>query len=74
VAVTWGVLALCFVVGLLGELLDLPAWVVELSPFQHVPAMPAADFAALPLAALTAVAAGLAGLGVIGYERRDTGF
>ncbi|HET8620509.1 MAG TPA: hypothetical protein VFM27_16200 [Acidimicrobiales bacterium] len=74
VAVTWGVLALCFVVGLLGELLDLPAWVVELSPFQHVPAMPAAEFAALPLVVLTAVAAGLVGLGVIGYERRDTGY
>jgi polyether ionophore transport system permease protein len=74
VAVLWGVLALCFVIGLLGELLDLPQWVIDLSPFQHVPAMPAAEFTALPLVLLTLVAAGLVGLGVAGYERRDTGY
>ena len=73
VALAWGVLAVCFVIGLFGELLDLPGWVVDLSPFQHVPAMPVAGFALLPLAVLTLVAAGLVGVGAAGYERRDTG-
>ncbi len=73
-ALSWGALVLCFVIGLFGELLDLPAWVVDLSPFQHVPSMPVAGFALLPLVVLTLVAAGLVGVGVAGYERRDTGY
>jgi polyether ionophore transport system permease protein len=74
VAMTWGVLALCFVIGLFAQLLDLPDWVVDLSPFQHVPAMPADDFALGPLLALTAVAAALSVVGLVGFRRRDAGY
>jgi ABC-2 type transport system permease protein len=73
-AAAWGALAVCFVIGLFGQLLELPSWVVDVSPFQHVPSMPADGFAALPLVVLTLVAVGLAGLGVAGYQRRDTGY
>jgi ABC-2 type transport system permease protein len=73
-AVAWAVLVACFVIGLLGELLDLPAWVVDLSPFQHVPGMPAQGFALGPLVVLTAVAAALIGTGVAGFRRRDSGY
>ena len=58
-AVAWGVLGACFVIGLFAELLDLPGWVVDVSPFQHVPAMPTEGFALTPTLALTAVAAAL---------------
>ena len=61
-------------IGLFAELLDLPSWVVDISPFQHVPAMPADDFALGPLLALTAVAAGLTGVGLVGFRRRDAGY
>jgi ABC-2 type transport system permease protein len=74
VAAAWGALALWFVIGFLGELLDLPGWVVDLSPFQHVPEMPVEGFALAPLAALTAVAAALVAAGVAGFRHRDAGY
>ncbi|MEU7905758.1 hypothetical protein [Actinoplanes sp. NPDC049118] len=48
-----------------------PAWVVGLSPFAHLAAVPtvAPDWPAS--AVMTAVAAGCAALGAIGYHRRD---
>ena len=67
----WGALGAFFVVGMFGVLFDLPSWVVDLSPFQHVPAMPASDFSARPLVVLTVVAAGLVGIGMVGFHRRD---
>lgn len=69
----WAGLALCFVVGMLADLLGLPAWVVDLSPFEHVPLMPAAGFSLGPLAALTALAAALTAAGLSGLSRRDIG-
>jgi ABC-2 type transport system permease protein len=56
-----------------GQLLDLPGWIQDLSPFQHVPSYPASDLHALPLAVLVAIAAGLAALGLVGFRRRDLG-
>ena len=73
-AAAWGVLAACFVTGLFGALLDLPGWVVDLSPFQSVPQMPAQGFAVTPIVSLTAVAAALVTAGVVGFRRRDAGY
>jgi ABC-2 type transport system permease protein len=67
----WAVLAVCFVIGMFGQLLDLPQWASDLSPFQHVPQLPAADFTALPLAVLTALAVGLVAVGLVGLRQRD---
>jgi ABC-2 type transport system permease protein len=46
---------------------------MDLSPFQHVPSMPAEGFSVLPLVVLTAVAAGLTGAGMVGLRHRDAG-
>jgi ABC-2 type transport system permease protein len=73
-AAAWGVLVACFVIGLFAELLDLPGWLVDVSPFQHVPAMPARGFALIPVLALTATAAALVVAGVAGFRRRDAGY
>jgi ABC-2 type transport system permease protein len=73
VVLPWVVLGVCFVIGMFGQLLDLPAWIQDLSPFQHVPPYPAADLRALPLTLLVVVAAGLTGLGLAGFRRRDLG-
>jgi ABC-2 type transport system permease protein len=73
-AAAWAVLVACFVVGLFAELLDLPSWVVDVSPFQHVPAMPSEGFALAPIVALTAIAAVLMAAGVAGFRRRDAGY
>lgn len=70
-AAVWAVLALAVVVGVLGEGLDLPQWVRDLSPFTHVPGVPAVDVDVVPLAALTGLAALLLAAGVAGFVRRD---
>jgi ABC-2 type transport system permease protein len=67
----WGLLGASFLVGLLGPLLSLPDWVMDLSPFTHVPLLPAADLTVTPLIALTAVAAALVAGGLAGFRRRD---
>jgi ABC-2 type transport system permease protein len=69
----WAPLSLCFVIGMLGSVLGLPQWVVDLSPFEHTPAVPAADLALVPLAVLTAIGAGLTWLGLAALRRRDIG-
>jgi ABC-2 type transport system permease protein len=58
---------------ILGTILGLPDWVLELSPFGHDPLFPAADIELLPLLVLGAIA----GLFVVGgfyaFQRRDIG-
>jgi ABC-2 type transport system permease protein len=67
----WGLLAACYLGGLLGPLLSLPQWVQDLSPYAHVPLLPAADLEVAPLLALTAIAGALTALGIAGFRRRD---
>jgi ABC-2 type transport system permease protein len=67
----WAALTWCFVVGVLGVLLDLPRWLTRLSPFEHVPQLPGAELDVLPLVVLCAIAAALTGAGLTGIQRRD---
>lgn len=69
----WGGVAVCFVIGWLGSLLDLPGWVVDLSPFTHVPAVPAQELTGMPLVLLTALSAAAVAAGYLGFRRRDIG-
>jgi ABC-2 type transport system permease protein len=71
VAAAWGLLGASYLIGLLGPLLSLPDWVMDLSPFTHVPLVPAADLAVVPLIVLTAIATGLVAVGLSGFRRRD---
>jgi len=70
---SWAVLGACFVIGMFGQLLGLPQWVEDISPFQHVPQYPAADLAILPLATMIVISAALTALGLRGFGRRDIG-
>jgi ABC-2 type transport system permease protein len=67
----WALVAWVFVVAMFAIVLDLPQWVSNLSPFEHVPALPAASMAWLPLAVLTAIAAVAVGAGLVALDRRD---
>jgi ABC-2 type transport system permease protein len=67
----WALLGVSYLVGLLGPLLSLPDWVMDLSPFTRVPLVPAADLEVAPLIVLTAIAAALVGVGLVGFRRRD---
>jgi polyether ionophore transport system permease protein len=69
----WAGLAFCFVVGMFGQLLDLPTWLVDISPFQRTPQVPAADLSLGPLVVLTAAAAVLTAAGMAGFRHRDVG-
>ncbi|CAM5710450.1 ABC-2 type transport system permease protein OS=Streptomyces violarus OX=67380 GN=FHS41_004652 PE=4 SV=1 [Streptomyces violarus] len=60
-----------FLVGYLGAILRFPDWMNDLSPFGHVPRLPAAEMSWTPVLVLTAVAAGLVLSGLAGFRRRD---
>lgn len=67
----WGMLAGGLLLGQFGELLRLPAWLQDLSPFRHSAAMPVEPFD--PAAALLMAAIALVGAGTAAYllRRRD---
>ncbi|MCW2857113.1 MAG: hypothetical protein JWR52_2728 [Marmoricola sp.] len=67
----WAALVAFLTLGQLGELLQLPTWVIDLSPFAHVPAMPVSDFAPLSTAVLLVVATGILALAWASYRSRD---
>ena len=67
----WAAVAAFFVLGQLGELLDLPAAVTGLSPYTHLPAMPVEPFAAGPALTLTALAAALTVAAWWRFRERD---
>jgi ABC-2 type transport system permease protein len=71
VAIGWSALGVSLVMGQLGALFDLPQWVLNVSPFTHVPAVPAEELQWLPLLVLLAVAAALTTLGLVALRRRD---
>jgi len=71
VALSWTALALCVLIGQLGELFGLPQAVVNLSPFTHLPGAPAAEVTALPLLVLLLVALAFTAFGMTSFRRRD---
>ena len=72
-AAAWGLLGLFLVVGQIGSLLELPAWVTGLSPYEHVPAMPVEPFQAATSLTLTALAACCLVAAWWRYRSRDIG-
>ncbi|MEV0945775.1 anibiotic ABC transporter [Rhodococcus sp. NPDC049939] len=68
---SWTALALFLLFGLLGPLLGLPDFIRNLSPFSHVPPVPAADVTGTPLMWMVAIAVVLAATGVALFRWRD---
>jgi polyether ionophore transport system permease protein len=69
--VAWFALAACVLIALVGPLLNLPAAVMDVSPFTHSPSLPGGSPAVGTLVALTAVAAALVAVGLTALGRRD---
>lgn len=69
--VSWGLLVMCLIFGQLGQLLQLPQWMLDLSPFTHVSAPSIGEIGMIPVIALVAVAIAFTGIGFFGFGRRD---
>lgn len=68
---TWAAVGGVLLITFLGDVLELPDAVRDLSPFSHLPALPGADAGAGPILVLLAVAAGLTAIGLLAFRRRD---
>jgi ABC-2 type transport system permease protein len=73
VGLSWGALAVAALVSIVGPLVRLNHWVLDISPFAHAPKLPGTAFAATPLLWLTGAAVLLTALGLAALRRRDFG-
>lgn len=71
--VGWGAVVVCFVLAEFGPALSLPQWLMDVSPFTHVPKLPGGALSGAPLGWLLVVGVGLAIVGLAGFRRRDIG-
>ncbi len=62
-----------FALQTVGETLRWPEWVVGVSPFRHLAAVPFEEVDGVASATMTGVAAALTVVGLIGFMRRDLG-
>jgi len=67
----WVPLVLAVVVMFFGDLLQLPQWLQDLSPFEHLALVPAEDFRWAPFVGLAVVAAAISIAGQVAFARRD---
>jgi ABC-2 type transport system permease protein len=70
-ALAWIVPLYGFLVGYLGQILQFPHWMNDVSPFGHIPRLPADDLSPTPLLGLTALAAALVAGGLVGFRNRE---
>jgi len=70
-ALGWGLLAVGLILGQFGELLGLPGWLQDVSPYRHTSALPVEELD-VPAALLLVAVAGLGGLlAAVLLRRRD---
>ncbi len=72
-SLAWGALLACLLLGQFGAILQLPEWVLRLSPFTHLPQLPGGEVSVTPLALLTAGTLALLVVGLGAFRRRDFG-
>jgi ABC-2 type transport system permease protein len=67
----WGVLVAFILIWSIASFGDLPDWIVDLSPFSHVSAVPAVPLDLTPLIVMTVLAAAITTTGLALWRRRD---
>ncbi|MEV4560166.1 ABC transporter permease [Kitasatospora sp. NPDC049285] len=72
-AAGWAGFAVFVLIAWLGPILQLSQWVLDLSPFSHLPHLPGGEATAAPLLWITALTALTALAGLAGLRRRDLG-
>jgi ABC-2 type transport system permease protein len=73
VAVGWTAVGLAVLLNIFGQVLQLSHWVLDVSPFTHVPRLPGGAVSASQVCWLSLVALGLAAVGMTTLRRRDIG-
>jgi ABC-2 type transport system permease protein len=68
---SYGLVIGAFVLDFVGGLLELPEWVLNLSPFRHLAAVPAVETNIGAALAMLAVAVAGAAVGTVAFRRRD---
>jgi ABC-2 type transport system permease protein len=67
----FGVIVVAYLLVLVGELVDVPKWLVSLSPFDHLNPVPAVSIDVTAALLLAGAGAVMAALGVATFVRRD---
>jgi ABC-2 type transport system permease protein len=73
VAVAWAAVGLAVLLNIFGQALQLSHWVLDISPFTHVPKLPGGAVAATSLLWLSVIALPLCASGLAALRRRDIG-
>lgn len=71
IVLAWGSFSACLLIMQFGPLLELPQWVINLSPFAHAPMIPAEEFSIAPVAWLVFSFVALTAIGISIFQRRD---
>ncbi|MDO3645841.1 ABC transporter permease [Nocardia mangyaensis] len=71
IGATWALLGFALVLGFFGAIMDLPGWIHDLSPFEHIARLPMDTVRWPALVWLTVFAAAAVALGFLGFRRRD---
>ena len=69
--VAWGAVAACLLLLLVGATLRLSQWVLDISPFTHVPHLPGGHATATPFVVLTLIAVVVGAAAAAGFGRRN---
>jgi ABC-2 type transport system permease protein len=67
----WLGVAFCWVILMFGQLLEFPQWLIDISPFSHLAAVPAVPMSWTPFLVVLAVAAAMNVAGLLAFQRRD---
>ncbi|HSJ43426.1 MAG TPA: hypothetical protein VK923_01935 [Euzebyales bacterium] len=67
----WIVLVFAGLLAFFGQLLDVPQWLHDLSPLDHIARVPLEDLTIGPVVILLAIATVATGIGMITFRRRD---
>jgi len=71
VGAVWALFGFAMIIGTFGPLMDLPRWVHDLSPFEHIARLPMDTLSWTPLIVLTIVALAVSAIGLAGFRHRD---
>ena len=73
IGIGWAAVGVAVLLDIFGQMLQISHWVLDISPFTHVPRLPGVPVSAAPLAWLSVLALALGAAGLAALRRRDIG-